>query len=81
MLEVNIIQPSQISFSSPVVMVTKKDGSWHMCPDYRKLKKITIKDKFRIPIDLGGYRWTTTFSNWLKTVFWQFWQFTIFSRF
>jgi hypothetical protein len=32
-------------------------------------------------IDPGGYRWPPTFSKWLKTVFWPFWQFTIFSRF
>jgi hypothetical protein len=31
--------------------------------------------------DPGGYGWPPTFSDWLKTVFWQFWQFTIFSRF
>jgi hypothetical protein len=31
--------------------------------------------------DLGGYRGPPTFSKWLKTVFWPFWQFTIFSRF
>jgi hypothetical protein len=31
--------------------------------------------------DPGGYRWPPTFFDWLKTVFWQFWQFTIFSRF
>jgi hypothetical protein len=31
--------------------------------------------------DLGGYRWPPTFSDWLKSIFWQFWQFTIFSRF
>jgi hypothetical protein len=31
--------------------------------------------------DPGGYQWPPTFSDWLKTVFWQFWQFTIFSRF
>jgi hypothetical protein len=48
MLETDIIQPSQISFSLPVVMVTKKDGSWHMCPYYRQLNKMTIKDKFHI---------------------------------
>ena len=48
MLEVGIIQPSQSSFSALVVLVHRKDGSWHMCPDYRELNKLTIKDKFLI---------------------------------
>jgi hypothetical protein len=30
-------------------MVIKKYGSWRMCPYYRKLNKITIKDKCHIP--------------------------------
>jgi hypothetical protein len=48
MLEARIIQTSQSSISSLVAMVTKKDGSWHMCLDYRKLNKMTKKYKFHI---------------------------------
>ena len=48
MLEAGIIRPSKSSYSTPVVMVHKKEGSWHMCLDYRELNKITIK--YKLPI-------------------------------
>jgi hypothetical protein len=50
LLNVGIIFPSIIPYFSPMVMVLKKEGSWRICPDFCALNKLTIKDKFPIPI-------------------------------
>lgn len=41
-----VIQPSNSSYASPIVLVKKKNGSSRLCVDYRELNKITIRDNF-----------------------------------
>ena len=49
MLDQHIIQVSASPWSSPVVLVKKKDGTTRFCEDYRKLNTVTRKDSFPLP--------------------------------
>jgi hypothetical protein len=48
LLITGVICPSYRPYSSRVVMVLKKEGSWRMYPDFCALNKLTIKDKLPI---------------------------------
>jgi hypothetical protein len=50
MLNKGLIQHIMSAFSSLVLLVKKKDKSWHFCVDYRHLNALIVKCKYPIPV-------------------------------
>jgi hypothetical protein len=75
MLDNDLIEPSYSPWSSPVVLIRKKDDSYRFCVDFRKLNHVTIKDAYPLPrMDetlnaLTGSKYFSTLD--LATGFWQ----------
>ena len=49
----NFIRHSKSPAGAPILFVKKKDGSLRMCVDYRGLNKITIKNRYPLPLISG----------------------------
>jgi hypothetical protein len=47
--EAGYIRPSSSPWGASVLFVQKKDGSQHMCVDYRSLNDVTVKNKYPLP--------------------------------
>lgn len=65
MLTSGVIQHNQSPFSSPAILVKKKDNTWRLVIDYRQLNSITVKTKYPVPVieelldELSGSYWFT----------------------
>lgn len=50
LLEAGHVRPSKAPFGAPVLFQKKQDGSLRLCIDYRALNKVTVKNKYPIPL-------------------------------
>lgn len=75
MLKAQIIRPSNSPWSSPVIMVPKKNGTKRMCIDFRKLNKVTQQVQWPLPriqdiLDrMNKSKWFSALD--LKSGYWQ----------
>jgi hypothetical protein len=75
MLKQGLIEKSRSEWTSPVVLVRKKNGKLRFCVDYRQLNQLTKKDLYPLPrIDdmldaLGNVSWYTSLD--LASGYWQ----------
>lgn len=89
MLELKIFKPSKSAWSSPVVLVPKKDGGYRFCVDFRRLNSATKNDAYPIPYTssildrLKNARYLSSMD--IKSTFWQVpigkasWEYTAFT--
>ncbi|EGT33479.1 hypothetical protein CAEBREN_32143, partial [Caenorhabditis brenneri] len=50
MLSMDIIEPSTSTFTSPIVLVKKKDGTFRFTTDFRGLNAVTVKQIYLLPL-------------------------------
>ena len=66
MKDLDVIEPAEGPWASPVVLIPKPDGSVRFCVDYRRFNAVTTKDSYALPrVDdsldtLGGAQYFST---------------------
>lgn len=75
MLKLGIIEPSRSAWSSPILLVKKKDNSYRFCVDFRKVNSVTEKDAYHLPYassildQLRDAKFITSLD--IKSAYWQ----------
>ncbi|CAF1219672.1 unnamed protein product [Rotaria sp. Silwood1] len=76
LLQSSLIRKSYSNYAAPALLVPKKENTWRMVVDYKKLNNITVKDNHPLPnreqtiqILGGGYQFFSKLD--MKSGFWQ----------
>ncbi|XP_021596708.1 uncharacterized protein LOC110603322 [Manihot esculenta] len=75
LLEAGFIRPTKAPFGAPVLFQKKQDRSLRLCVDYRALNKVTVRNKYPIPLiaelfdQLGQERFFTKLDLWSGLVY------------
>ena len=49
LLEADMVEPSESEWSNPIVMVTKSDGTYRMCLNFREADEVANNDAYLLP--------------------------------
>ena len=76
LLAEGLVRESQSSYAAPALLVKKKDSTWRLVIDYKRLNAITIKDNYPLPnmevtLQTLGNKYEYFSKLDLKSGFWQ----------